>query len=253
MSKTKGTQYIAKQLVKYFKSKYGRYKDALPRAREILTDIKSKNEKVTLKAIFARERKSRGSKAIPFIDPTLFEEHYYFDLINFPAYIMRCSNEVWFISPLFKKGEEIQGGTYPDYDTYFSPFVTHCNILAKGYDASEKRYDTQWNVTCKPAYYDKAKKRWEVKIIAIDDKGTEYDYGFNPDAPDSTVEISKQTTSTPVSAPVTQNIQQTQADVRKQQEIDEKKQDNIKTVLQLFAEGKLTKQEVKELIGIIKS
>ena len=254
MSKTKGTRYVAQKLVKYFEGKYPKYKDALPRAREIVKDIKAKGEKVTLKEIFARERKKRAGKGtMPYVNAKLFEEHYYFDLINFPAYIMSCSNEVWFVSPLFKKGEEVQGGSYPDYDTYFAPFVNHCNILAKGYEEAQKAYDTQWNVTCPTPVYNKAKKRWEVKIIAIDDQGTEYDYGFNPNVPDSTVVSPQQTTSKPISAPAPSTEGQMSAETEKRLEIEKMKQENIANALKLFASGDITKQEFKELMSMIKS
>lgn len=181
-SKYKGTRYIAQTLKKYFKPIYPTYTSALSKAREIKSQLDSLKQPVKVKTIKALLRTGRtGRKAGPEIDPKLLQDSYYFELVDYPIYIARCSNQLWFTSKLIPKGmPDIQGGSIPDYDAYFSPFVNYVNAMASQFDPNERRYDTEWNVKCTVPKFNRAKKRWESRIISVDKMGNEYDYGFDP-------------------------------------------------------------------------
>ena len=50
--KFKGTRYIAQKLTKYYKKRYPKYADALPKAREVFKNLKDNGDKVILANIF---------------------------------------------------------------------------------------------------------------------------------------------------------------------------------------------------------
>ena len=184
-SKYKGIRYIAQTLKKYYESAYPSYSAALPKAREIKAQLDSLKQPVQVKNIrsLLRIRKT-GRKAGPEIDPKLLQASYYFELVDYPVYIARCSNEIWFKSKLFPSGAgEIQGGSLPDYEKYFAQFVNYVNSMAALSDPEEKRYDTEWNVKCTVPKFNRSKKRWESEILSIDANGNEYNYGFDPKKP----------------------------------------------------------------------
>lgn len=270
MSKFKGVRYIATSLKKYYSSEYGSYREALPKAREIYSELRSRGEKVILKNIrplAGKKTKGKRGKQAPELDPSLLRFSYYFELQNYPALIARVSNEIWFKSKLIPTDAgDIQGGSVPDYGTYFAPYVGYINALASQYDREDSRYTNDWLVTCTPPIYNRAKKRWESEIISVDGDGTRIDYGFNPKKPTQRAEeplevpIAKEKEKVAPAAPETTKREPLEQDVRVIQaetekikaETEQKRQENISNLLKMFGEGQLTKAEFKELMNKIK-
>lgn len=188
--KYKGVRYVAKALVKYQKGKYKNYNSALPDARKFVKTLNSNNEKVNLKNLwkYSRTRKKTTSKSTiskkPEIDKNLKELSFYFDLVDYPIWLLRTTNEVWFTSDLIPNSlPAIQGGTNIDYSDYFAPYVNFINSMKSLTDPNDNRYETEWLVTCTEPFFNKSKKRWESKIISVDVDENEFNYGFDPNAP----------------------------------------------------------------------
>ena len=182
----KGTRYIAQKLKKYFKSRYPKYNDALPRARQIYSQLQANNQKVILRNIFPLERRPRrvGGRTAPEIPAKMLELSNYFELIDYPVYIARTTNKVYFTSELTPIGTEaMQGGTNVEYETTFADYVNYINAMKQQTDPSERRYETDWMITTTPPVWNNAKKRWESKIISTDADGNEFSYGFDRRTP----------------------------------------------------------------------
>lgn len=188
-AKYKGVRYIAKALNKYQKSKYPTYKQALPEARSIYSSIKTSGQKIKLSAIWDLSRVKRGprstkSKGEPILPIQLTEPSYYFELIDYPMWILRCSNDVFFISDLWPSNlPDVQGGSKILFETYFNDYVNYVNGLKLLTSPTDNRYETDWLVTATKPYKNKALKRWESKIYSIDGNGNAFNYGFNPEDP----------------------------------------------------------------------
>lgn len=186
----KGVRYIAKALQKYQKSQYKTYKDASVKAREILKVLKNGKQKVTIKNIFNLTPKTKTAKSgAPQIPSKLLELSYYFELIEYPDYISLTTNKVFFISEVSPKGvSDIEGGSRPDYNDYFADYVAFINDLKAMTKSEDKRYETEWMVTCTEPTKGtgKNKGKWISKIISVDGSGDKFDYGFNPNNPTKT-------------------------------------------------------------------
>ena len=187
-AKYKGVRYIAKALAKYQKKQYPSYKEALPDAKKYLQDLKSNSEKVTLKNLWKYSKKpksDKGSKSkAPVIDKNLLDTSFYFELVDYPTWILRCPNTVYFTSNLVSnKFPIIQGVTVVDYDDYFAPYVNFINGMKGLTNPDDNRYETDWLVTCTEPRWNNATKRWESKILSVDSNGNEFDYGFDPSTP----------------------------------------------------------------------
>lgn len=198
-AKYKGVRYIAKALTKYQKGKYPSYNKALPDARKYLAELKKNNEKVVLKNLWKYSRKRKVAKGTggkkgkaPILDPNLTRPSFYFDLIDYPTWILRCPNNVWFVSDLIPSNlDDIQGGTSPDYDLYFAPYVNFINGAKGLTNPEDNRYETDWLVVCTEPTFNNANKRWESKIISVDSNGNEFNYGFDPKTPTKLAEKAK--------------------------------------------------------------
>lgn len=267
-SSYKGVRYIAQSLNKYFGKQYPSYKSALPKAREVFGELQSSKQKVKLSTIFPLVRKGRkGKKGAPELDPELAVPMHYFDLQRYPILITRVSNELWFTSDLYNSGEkEIRGGSLVDYQDYFSQYVNYINSLASQYPRDENRYTESWFVKCTEPVFNRYRKRWESKIISVDETGVQVDYGFSgkktpqeapkppkapttPPKPESEPET-KETGKKEVSD---QEIRLVEAQTKQiEAQTEQKKQENISNLLKLFGEGQLTKAEFKELMNKIK-
>jgi hypothetical protein len=209
--KYKGVRYIAKSLVKYQSKKYPNYNKALPDARKYLAEIKSSGQKVKLSSIWnlsrnrrqqSTSKKTKGSA--PKIDKNLLELSFFFELVDYPTWIARCTNEIWFTSKIIPdSSSEIQGGSIVTYEEYFAPFVNFINGMKALTSAEENRYETDWLVTCTEPFYNSANKRWESKIITVDSDGNDFDYGFDPSTPNllATKATLSGTTKTPEPTP----------------------------------------------------
>ena len=199
--KFKGVRYIALKLNKYFKKKYPKYTDALPKAREIFEGFKSSGQKVTVKNIFGVTRKKQlnpfTKKAVPVTEapelpPELAETSYFFELSDYPAKISTAPDNLFFRSTISPEGsEDIQGGTEIDYnqvyEEYFKDFVTYINKLKSMTDPALKIYEKEWFVRCTEPEFDKKAEKWISLIVATDANGEQDDtflnYGFDPTEP----------------------------------------------------------------------
>tara|TARA_R110001632_G_scaffold61998_1_gene149194 strand:+ start:183 stop:1052 length:870 start_codon:yes stop_codon:yes gene_type:complete len=186
--KYKGVRYIAQRLNKYQKRKYSSYTEALPDARKFFTELQSQNKKTTLKNIWSlsktKKSTSKKTSGVPEIDSNLTKDSFYFETMDFPTWILRCSKDLYFVSEISPDSlSTIQGGTIISYEDYFANYVNYINAMAGLADPSDNRYETEWLVTCTEPVYNKATKRYESKIISINSLGQPTDYGFDPKKP----------------------------------------------------------------------
>lgn len=196
--KFKGVKYIAQKLNKYFKKKYPKYTDALPKAREIFEDFKTKGQKVTVKNIFDVTRKKQlrpfKKKVVPpseapELPPELAEPSYYFELSDYPPKIATAPDNLFFRSTISPSGlEDLQGGSALDYtqvyEDYFKDFVTYINKLKSMTDPALKIYEKEWFVKCLEPELDEKTGKWVSLIVSSDVNGEQDDqvpnYGFDP-------------------------------------------------------------------------
>ena len=187
--KYKGVRYIAQRLTKYQKRKYPSYSKALPDARKFFNQLKKENKKVIIKNIWQLSRKRRAvtkttAKGKPQIDKNLTDLSYYFETIDYPTWILRCPNNVWFVSEISPSAlPDIQGGSAITYEDYFADYVNYINAMKLLSTPGANRYETDWLVTCTEPKYNKAKKRYESKIISVNSNGERTSYGFDPKKP----------------------------------------------------------------------
>jgi hypothetical protein len=200
--KYKGVRYIAQRLTKYQKGKYKTYSDALPDARRFFADIKENKKKVIISNIWDLSRTRRTKSGAPVLDRNLNQKSYYFELIDYPRWIMRMPNNIYFISEISPDIDNvIQGGTLVEYEKYFSDFVNYVNAMSGLSSPSENRYETDYMVTCTAPIMNKATKRYESKIISVNANGIKMSYGFDPKQPSKLpTQIVVSTGTTPISA-----------------------------------------------------
>jgi hypothetical protein len=189
--KFKGVRYINKALKKYGGKKYLDADLRKEKAREIYDYLKSTNQKVILENIFNYQKKPKQSTGkqgqAPQLPKNLSKISYYFELIEYPAWILGASNEIYFTSSVSPEDKPaIQGGVKIDYTDYFQDFVGYCNDLKSFTDPEEDYYTSDWLVTCTDPVFNPATKRWESKIITVTGTGEPFDYGFNPKQPKTT-------------------------------------------------------------------
>jgi hypothetical protein len=240
--KIKGVRYIAQSLTKYYKKDYPSYGTSLPKAKEILSELKKQGKSVVLSNIFPFVKKAKPVKSQkPDLDSNLTQVKWYFELEDYPIYIARCPNTIWFTSKLTPKGlPDIQGGSTPSYFMYFAPYVDYINSMAGLTDKEDRRYETDWLVTCTEPKYNPSKKRWESEIISVDDKGNRIDYGFNPSKPKERPEdliVSKETPVEPKKVPEKEEIK------REPEEIGQGKEESVKKKAELDEEIKKLQEE----------
>lgn len=259
--KYKGVRYIAKALKYYQSKKYPNYNKALPDARKFLAEIKSSGQKVKLSSIWnlSRNRRQKGTgkkTKAPKIDKNLLEIKKYFELIDYPTWIARCSNEIWFVSNIIPDYvSDIQGGSIITYEEYFSSFVNYINSIKALTNIEDNDYETSWRVTCTEPYENSATKRWESKIITVDADGDEFDYGFDPKIP--TLIATNPIISTPTfkNNPITPDPNVTQTLKPQSQNADRVKEIRslISDLRQDVKDGLISKEDysklVKELIA----
>ena len=182
--KYKGVRYIAQRLTKYQKGKYKNYTQALPDARKIFKTLKDDKKKVILKNIWGISRTPRDRGGVPQLPSQLSQLSFFFELIDYPVWILRCSKNLYFVSEVSPESVPvIQGGTVIDYDRYFSAYVNYINAMKGLTSPGDNKYETDWLVTCTEPKYNPATKRFESRIISVDSDGMPMSYGFNPDKP----------------------------------------------------------------------
>jgi hypothetical protein len=138
----------------------------------------------------------------------------------------------------------------------------------------ENRYETDWLVKCTEPQFNPSKKRWESKIISVDDDGDIIDYGFDPKNPKERALNVVLSTTTPQSPqkpkaePTKKESEPTKSKsvdeikaqtelVKEQKELEREqkekiKQENIKSLMELFKSGSINKLEFKEMMNDIK-
>jgi hypothetical protein len=276
--KFKGLKGISKVLTTYYKKRYSDKEELKKKSREIKKLLSEQKLKPTVTNILKLTRKPSRKKVIeekPELPDSLKQISYYFELVEYPRYILSCTNEIWFTSNLWSSElEDIQGGTLVEYETYFQDYVNYINSMKTQTTVEEKRYETDWLVKCTEPQYNPLKKRWESKIISVDDDGDIIDYGFDPKNPKekalnvvlSTVEptpIQKTKAEPTKKEPEptkSKSIEEIKAQaelVKEKKELEREqkeklKQENIKSLMDLFKSGAISKLEFKEMMNDIK-
>ena len=290
--KFKGVRGIKKVLTQYYKKRYADPEKLKSKANEINRLLQKQKLNPTVDNIlgFARKKQQAPAKGVKVIPTTkqpelpdsLQQASYYFELIEYPRYILTCTNQIWFTSNLWTEGlPDIQGGTLIEYETYFQNYVNHINSMKAMTTPQDKKYETDWLIKCTEPVWNPITKRWESKIISVDFDGDIIDYGFDPKNPQQSPAslilsqkgkgkpTTKQPEPTPTKEPTPQKktIEELKKEVElektKQQTIKEQKelekaqeerirQENIKLAMELFKSGDLTKAEFKEMMNDLK-
>jgi len=179
--KIKGLSYISSVLKKYASKKYRKLdKNTRDKASDILSKLKENNQKVTIKNILSYVRKKRVDKFIPKLPPDMDGVRDYFELINYPDYIItEVDPKITLVSKVSKKGLPIiRGGDEIEYSEYFADFVIYCNRLMQ----DQETYEGSGNIFVTCELIDE--KKYAYQIISCDKNGNEVDYGFNTENPD---------------------------------------------------------------------
>jgi hypothetical protein len=257
--KYKGVRYISKALKKYYGKKYSDSSLRKQKAKEIFDLIKGNNEKVILENIFKYQKSSVKPSSSPGGAPTLPKNlskiSYYFELIEYPRWILGATNDIYFVSSISPSSTpDIQGGVKVDYKDYFQDFVSYCNDLKSFTDPEEDYYTSDWLVTCTDPVFNPATKRWESKIISVTATGEPFDYGFNPSEPKTTPQSLTLSSLAPKPAqqpkkPAKQPSKPQPAVQKQQQKLDYLTAKELTKQLELlkqdFKDGIYTKEEYK--------
>ena len=259
--KVKGTRYVANVLKKYFKKRYPTYNSALPKAREIVAQLKLQGLKVNTRNVrglgvqYKRLPKAKTKQA-PYLFYRLLQPMPYFNLQDYPVYIKNTTNEIFFVSPLFNQEvEEIQGGTKPKYSKTFSGYVDFVNKEIADQGGRENQYETDYRVVCLPPEYNKVTKRWESQIVSINAKDEPQDYGYIPSQPliPATGPAKKEPTTTPAQKPPQKPVaKESEKTAEIKAETEKTRQENLNLAMKLFLNKDISKSEYKEMIEMIK-
>lgn len=251
--KFKGTRYVANVLRKYFKRKYPNYNAALPKAREVVEQLKNSGQKFTVKNVQELVRKKRVKKEIipvtpkPLLFYKLTSLLPYFDLVDYPTYINDTTSEIYFVSDLFNEGvEETQGGKRPSYGKTFSGFVNFAN---KQIDPEE--YTEEYLITTTKPEWNNEKQRWESRIITVNSEGNETDYGYEPSAPSTIEEIDSKLKSPGETPKKTKPATKSEQYLEKELELKISKEKSRQQANEMFLKGLFTKVEYKAEIDRI--
>ena len=288
----KGVRGISKVLTYYYKKRYSNTETLKSKAREINQLLTQQKLSPTVENIlqFARKKqkgKQKGtSKTKPTLPDSLSQVSYYFELSEYPRYILSCTNEIYFTSNLWDFSlPEIQGGTLIEYSVYFSDYVNYINGMKSQTTPEEKKYETEWLIKCTEPVYNPTTKRWESKIVSVDGDEDLIDYGFDSKNPkqgssslilsqkknsqqqktqgkgkkgEETIEQTKEKRSVDEIKAETElekvKTEKIKAETEKEKQQKEKiKQENIKTLMELFKNKDITKLEFKEMMNDIKN
>jgi hypothetical protein len=256
--KFKGTRYVANVLRKYFKKKYPTYTAALPKAREVTEQLKSRGLRFTIKNVELLVRKHRPKKEAPTAKaPELFYKLKnavpYFNLVDYPTYIHDTTDEIHFISGLFNADvDSVQGGKRPSYSKTFSEFVNFANK-----QINPDEYTFEYLVQALPPQWNKETKRWESKIATVTTDGDERDYGFEPSGEPSLEAIEKKISPKPTKELPQKKEQppvaKSEKIIEKELELKISKEKSRQQANEMFLKGLLTKLEYKDEIRRINS
>jgi hypothetical protein len=197
------------------------------------------------------------------LSSNLTDTTHYFDLVDYPNFISQTDSRITFISPTLFNGE-IQGGSNPDYNSTFKPFVDFCDTQ-RNLGETDK-YGDEWFVKCTDVYYNNTLKRYECKMLTVDGVGNEEDYGFDksnidlfavkPLKSDSDKDVPKDSES---SLETKSDIKKGDSDElelkRLELELEKQKTEQARISLEskymdLFDKGVITKDELKKKLGL---
>lgn len=272
-----GIPKIVKVLRKYYPKRYKTHKEALERARVLKPQMEGEKFTVANIKFYEREdynfdHKKKSSKVDknnpPYMPSKLLESIHYYDLDEYSSEIGSASDEITFVSKLFNSGVgEVKGGSFVDYGTLFSEFVSFCDESRNS--KSEDLYNSEWYVVCSEPYYNDSKKRWESKIKSVDVLGNEEDYGYvgggeepyNLDVEKSKEKVEefkrkKEKSSLEEPKPTEKTIKDKEIELEKAKqetlklEIEKEKLGLKASYIKLFEQGVITKEELRGLLGL---
>lgn len=195
------------------------------------------------------------SQKPPFVDSNLTKPSYYFEMGDYPTWILRSSKDVWFVSNLIPDNlPDIQGGTLVEYQDYFAPFVNYVNGMASMTEPESKDYEDDWFVSCTEPEWNEENGRWESEIISIDADGNIMDYGFDPLSPYKLAEkvitterkppVEEKPTEVPPTEPEAPKEEKPSADAERVKEI----RGLIADLRQDVKDGLLSKEDYSKLV-----
>jgi hypothetical protein len=125
-------------------------------------------------------QKKKLKKEQPYVKSELLEKvEYYVAAVQYPLWIEESSSDANFISSISPEGyENIQGGEYADYASYFKNFTAHCN----GLELDNSDDPSMAYVVVEPEYNEE-EDTWLFKIISVNANGEEDDFGFDATEP----------------------------------------------------------------------
>jgi hypothetical protein len=177
--KISGINDVASVLKRYAPNKFKTTVSAKEKAREIIGQLKDeaklkKNKRITVKSILSLTRKKKEQKPVFELPESLLKVDNYFALVGYPSEILtKVDNRIRFKSLISEDGlPMIQGGSEPDYATYFNAFVEWCNKMAALTDVN--RYESNWFVRCTEPDSDLISY-----IIPCTENGKKFFYGFD--------------------------------------------------------------------------
>lgn len=169
----KGVRFIANQLVKYYPSRYSSYTKALPRAREIVSELQSSNTKVTWGSAkrleVSKTHEIYGDRYLPkdkeVVKPLLSE----ILTTPFPAFekdtiingIEDSSSELHFVADFIE--EDVVGGVEPDYYRDFALMVADVDNYRRE-TLGGISSDTICHINFTKPIFNKFSKRYESRI-----------------------------------------------------------------------------------------
>jgi hypothetical protein len=177
--KISGINDVASVLRKYAPNKFKTTVSAKEKAREIIGQLKDeaklkKNKRITIKSILSLTRRKKKGKEVFELPESLLKVDNYFALVGYPSDILtKVDNRIRFKSLISEDSlPMIQGGSEPDYSTYFKPFVEWCNKMAGLTDVN--RYESNWFVRCT-----EPDSSLISYIIPCTEDGKKFFYGFD--------------------------------------------------------------------------
>lgn len=177
--KISGINDVASVLRKYAPNKFKTAVSAKEKAREIIGQLKDeaklkKNKRITIKSILSLTRRKKKEKEVFELPESLLKVDNYFALVGYPSEILtKVDNRIRFKSLISEDSlPMIQGGSEPDYTTYFKPFVEWCNKMAGLTDVN--RYESNWFVRCT-----EPDSSLISYIIPCTEDGKKFFYGFD--------------------------------------------------------------------------
>jgi hypothetical protein len=267
--KLKGVRYISKVLVKYFPKKYKNQRAASSTAKALFQELKDQGRKVRVTDILYISRKRRikpevkkstAPEQVPPLFYKFYLDTYYFDLQDYPSFINSTSKEITFTSNLFNEGvTEVKGGSRPNYQKTFSGFVDFVNKNLKSRDEAY-----EYLVKGTPPEWNEEKQRWESRIISIDATGLETDFGYEPTPPkpitkeevekiDQKIKEEAKKEEKPKEKPekITKSNRERELELElevEKQKSENLRKENMKSLMELFKSGAISKVEFKELM-----